>query len=572
MTFPIPDTALENHTALLGKTGGGKTSTGKLIVEHVVAEGYRVCILDPVKSDWWGITSSADGKKPGLPFNILGGPHGHVALHASAGKAIGQLVGSGTLPLSIIDMADFEAGGLQKFFIDFAQSLLRNARGVTYLVIEEAHEFAPKERAGFGGENMALHWAKKLATAGRSMGIRLIVATQRTQSLHNAVLGSCETMIAHRLSAPADQEPVLKWLKANGDKETLAKVEQSLSSLPKGTGWVCSGEAKMFEQVAFPKFATYDNTATPTKDGKQSHIEVQTAKVDRDQLKAIIGAAAKDAEANDPRALKAEVARLRNELVKAGQKIDNGPGLTEAEFLNEVRQAHLDGHAVGYEKGFTEAATLTSSGFANAVTDAIKAFHAPVPKSLPRPAPSVLPISPPRAKPIPQLAHMRQNASSGPGLTAPQQKIMRSLLFWSSMGKPAPSREMVAGIAGYSPGTGNFNNLLGQMKAMGLIDYPVAGSVSVVAPTGFQDMILQDEAKAILLGRLSGPQSRIINTVLIRGREPTREAVAADSGYSPGTGNFNNLLGQLRSLDIIEYPRPGQVALTDWVAEILGGA
>jgi DNA helicase HerA-like ATPase len=60
-------------------------------------------------------------------------------------------------------------------------------------VIEEAHEFAPKERAGIGAENMAIHWAKKLATAGRSKGIRLIVATQRVQALHNAVLGSCET-------------------------------------------------------------------------------------------------------------------------------------------------------------------------------------------------------------------------------------------------------------------------------------------------------------------------------------------------------------------------------------------
>lgn len=196
----IPLAALQQHIAILGKTGAGKTSTEKLAIEQVVAQDFRVCVLDAVKSDWWGITSSADGKKPGLPFTILGGPHGHVPLHSSSGKVIGQLVGSGKLPLSIIDMADFEAGGLQKFFVDFAPSLMRHARGVLYLVIEEAHEFAPKERAGFGAENMAIHWAKKLATAGRSKGIRLIVATQRVQALHNAVLGSCETIIAHRLT------------------------------------------------------------------------------------------------------------------------------------------------------------------------------------------------------------------------------------------------------------------------------------------------------------------------------------------------------------------------------------
>jgi hypothetical protein len=66
-------------------------------VEHVVAQDFRVCVLDTTKSDWWGITSSASGKREGLPFKILGGPRGHVPLHSSAGTVIGQLVGSGKL-------------------------------------------------------------------------------------------------------------------------------------------------------------------------------------------------------------------------------------------------------------------------------------------------------------------------------------------------------------------------------------------------------------------------------------------------------------------------------------------
>lgn len=312
MTFP--QAILTQHIAILGKTGAGKSSTAKLLIEQVVAEGARVCILDPIKSDWWGLTSSANGNHAGLPFHILGGPRGHVPLHASAGKAIGEIVASGALPLSIIDMADFEPGGQAKFFVDFAPTLLRKMRGVVYLVIEEAHLFAPKERSGVGAENLSIHWAKTLATAGRSKGVRLVLVTQRTQALHNALLGSCDTLIAHRLTAPADQEPVTKWLKANTTKEILQQVATSLASLKTGQGWICSGEAKLFELRQFPRISTYDNTATPTGDGADQ--VVKTAPVDPEKLRAIIGDAVKEAVANDPRELKKQIAQQNDELAK----------------------------------------------------------------------------------------------------------------------------------------------------------------------------------------------------------------------------------------------------------------
>jgi Helicase HerA, central domain len=296
MRLPIPAAALKQHIAFLGKTGSGKTSTAKLVVEQILREdpNARVCVLDPIKSDWWGLTSSANGRNPGLPFYILGGPRGHVQLHDSAGKAIGELVANGALPLSIIDMADFKPGGLQRFFSDFAPALMKRMRGVVYLVFEEVHEIVPKERTGIGAESMAIHYAKQLATAGRSKGIRLMIVTQRTQALHNALLGSCDTMIAHRLTAPADQEPVKKWLKANVSKEIFDKVSTSLASLKTGSAWICSGEAQVAELVQFPKISTFDNSATPT--GNEASQEVKTAPVDQDKLRAIIGTAVKEAE------------------------------------------------------------------------------------------------------------------------------------------------------------------------------------------------------------------------------------------------------------------------------------
>lgn len=316
MKFPIPDTVLARHIACVGETGSGKTYDTKSIVEHLVAEGHRICILDTIKSDWWGMISSASGKKAGLPFRIIGGPRGHVPLHAGAGKALGELVARGKLPLSIIDMADFGPGDPQRFFEAFAQAVWKNIKGVLYLVIEEAHEIAPKERAGFGKENMSVYWAKRLATGSRTKGIRLIVATQRVQALHNAVLGSCGTLAAHSLSFPADQKPVVDWLNNNiKDKDVRARISDEMASLPAGTAWVACPKDGFIERVHFPPIKTFDNTATPDKDAED--FDVATAPVDPEELHSIIGDAVKEAEENDPVRLKRELGIALAELAKA---------------------------------------------------------------------------------------------------------------------------------------------------------------------------------------------------------------------------------------------------------------
>jgi hypothetical protein len=300
----------EGHNAFLGKTGSGKTSSAKVYVEELVRLGNRVCCLDPIKADWWGVTSGVDGRSPGLPFQILGGQHGHVPVHEQAGPAVAKVVATGALPLSIVDMRDFGPGGISNFFTGFAPVLLQKMRGVLYLVLEEAHLFAPKERSGIGKENMSIHWAKQLALAGRSTGIRLLVLTQRTQSLHNALLGMCDTIYAHRLIAPADQDPVKKWLAGNTTKQRMEEVTASLSQLSKGECWVCSGDG-IFEKVQFPRIKTYDNTATPT--GNEARLPVNTAHVDVERLRLLIGDAVKEAQANDPQLLRKQIAELQRE-------------------------------------------------------------------------------------------------------------------------------------------------------------------------------------------------------------------------------------------------------------------
>lgn len=580
MKTHFPEAILNQHIGVVGKTGSGKTSTAKLLVEQVSA-GARVCVLDPIKSDWWGLISSADGKKAGLPFNIIGGPRGHVPLHAAAGAAIGTIVGSGALPLSIIDMADFAPGEHARFFIDFAHQLFRSQRGVLYLVVEEAHMFAPKEKAGFGDENKSTHWMNRIATGGRSKGIRLVVCTQRTQALHNAVLGSCETVIAHRLTLPADQKPVIDWLKANADRETMIAVSESISSLTTGEGWVCSGEARIFKRKKFERIATFDNSATPTDDVVRN---VKTVEVDHAYLRSVIGDAVKEAEGNDPKLLKAEIAKLKKELATAGKnatvETKGVSVLTENDrfYLSETAKrlndknnvigAHIEQLHNILETFSIDIKELKDvHSHSERIVAGLQNNSASDKKQIIKGSPSyhaqrILPakITSPKTTTTP--------STESSVITTPQGKILDSLAWLRHKGVYPAQKETLAAVCGVSPRSGGYFNNLGKLRSAGLIEYPSPGTVELT-PAGDSAASFVDDGRDLAecwLGIVTGPQRKILNALIAEHPNAvTKSGLAAMVGVSETSGGYFNNLGKLRTLGAIDYPSKGFVGLTKHV-------
>lgn len=553
----IPSSALEQHIAVLGKTGSGKTSTAKLAVEQVVPAGSRVCVLDPIKSDWWGLTSSADGKRPGLPFQIIGGPKGHVPLHASAGKAIAGVVADGSLKHSIIDMADFGPRELHPFFVDFASTLFRNIRGVVYLVMEEAHLFAPKERVG--EESMSIYWFKRLASAARTKGARIIVCTQRPAELHNTVLASCDTIIAHRVTFPEDQERIVKWFRGHTDKAQASEIAHNLGSLQKGEAYLCSHEAGIFERRQFPKITTYDNTATPTGDGA-AH-QVKTAPVDQDALRALIGTAVKEAEANDPKRLKAEVQRLTAELAKKPTTVQApvNTAAIEDTVRKQVRGAwtpvvrELSATAARLAKTGQQladgASALISELDSNAralssLTTLMEATPAPM---LNGHAPAVRPASKPGI-----LLPPRPPAE---GITSRQQRFLDVAATLTHLNTEV-SRETVCGWLGVHPRGGSVGEELKALEVAGLIQND-RGRLTVTAQ-GHAAASPVDPAEAIerAKGGLSPRQTRIFDAVCnVYPESVTRDLVAAEMGIHPRGGSFGEDIARLVGRGLITSDR-----------------
>jgi hypothetical protein len=87
----LADDVATQSIAILARRGAGKTYTASVIVEEVIRAKVPVVVLDPTGA-WWGLRTSADGEKPGLPVVIFGGDHGDVPLEATAGKVIADVV------------------------------------------------------------------------------------------------------------------------------------------------------------------------------------------------------------------------------------------------------------------------------------------------------------------------------------------------------------------------------------------------------------------------------------------------------------------------------------------------
>lgn len=553
MSVPLfPFTVLANNIAIIGKTGSGKSVTAKLVIEQVVPTGARVCILDPIKSDWWGLTLDADGRRPGLPFQILGGPRGHVPLTSSAGKAIGELVASGALKLSIVDMKDFEPGGVSRFFVDFCTALSKRMRGIVYLVLEEAHLFAPKERSGIGNENMAIHWAKTLATAGRTLGIRLIVCTQRTQALHNAILGSCETLIAHRLTAPADQAPVLKWLQANAPKDIAGEVGASLARLKTGTGWIVSGETSATRMVEFPLIHTYDNTATPSDDDGRHDVKVPA--VDTDALRAIIGSAVAEAEANDPAKLKAKIAELERAIKKPATVGTAPAGMSDDGVRGLVAQAEERGRALGKIDGGRIFAEMLRQRLPNleraveTVAAIIREGDRPetdyvIPSAPLLPVDKPVPVSGLVARPTRQPFREPRPAAQHQGNGAPVvlPKGEHVCLVAVAQHRGGVTRDQLSILTGYKRSTRN-----AYVDRLGARDYiTISGPTILATPAGisalgrlYEPLPTGDDLRRHWLERLPEGERAILEAVAaVYPSTADRETIGEHTGYKRSTRN-----------------------------------
>lgn len=591
MTQLIPAAAIAQNTIALGKTRSGKSSKMRLIVEELLGQNNPVCILDP-KGDWWGIKSSADGKRAGYPLIIFGGEHADIPINEHAGAHIAELIATGNRPC-LIDLGGWMVAARTRFFLDFASTLFKLTKGARTLVIDECHNFAPKGRLFDPEAAKMLHWANRLASEGSGKGLTLLSASQRPQKVHNDYLTSHETLIACRVIHKADRDALKDWIDGCADPAVGKEMVASLADMQRKEAWVWSPEISFGpKRLIFPMFKTYDSFKPQGADAPATLKG--WASVDLDGVRVQLAKVVEEAKENDPAALKLLVAQLRAELAK---KAPAGP-IVKVEINPKALAAAQEEGARAITFRMPEildaqhkasfAAGMMWHGIA--VAEMLRRISGPDPlperKTLAgvmsilkeklvlpdqRPA-SVATVITGTPKPLPTsrppIVLDPKQGPIDPNLGRAKQKILDVMAWWESIGRVQADKDTIAFLAGVSPRSSGHQNNMGALRTAGLIDYP-APRMAGLTPEGraaarLPSAPLNTEAlQAAILAKLNTPLRAILEFLIGNPSHIfTKQDLAEHLGVSANSSGHQNNLGRLRSLGFIVYPQPGTVQVS----------
>jgi hypothetical protein len=340
-----------------------------------------------------------------------------------------------------------------------------------------------------------------------------------------------------RVLAPQDRGAVKDWIDGCGDQAQGKVVLDSLANLQKGEGWVWFPEGAHLERSKFPAIKTFDSSATP-EDGQERAAPKRAADVDLSEIRKMLADAAAEAQANDPKVLRARIAELEKEAVAL--RTEFHPSSTEPDpedLAAERRTGYLEGRAEGNR------AVNALKSAVNAALDGIG-----MPPQAHKIEAALLPSEPT----APQRKAPAGRQSSDSGLS----KAERQLLIALAQRQPkALEQEQLAVFSGYSVGTGHFNNTVGALRSK---EYITKGWPVSILPAGLEalgDYERLPTGRALLdwwCGRLSKAERAILLAAAhVYPNALSQDEWAGRAGYESGTGHFNNSLGRLRTLQLL---------------------
>ena len=404
--FELPLDAITETFAFLAKKGGGKTYAASVFVEEVVKAGHPAVVIDPL-GVWWGLRSSATGKRAGLPVVIFGGDHADLPLAETQGRFIAEAVVEGRFP-AILDLSLLTKSAARRFNADFLEALYQRNRDPLLLVVDEADLLAPQRT--MPDTARVLGAMEDVVRRGRARGLGCVMITQRPAVLNKDVLSQASVLVALRMSGTHDVAAIDEWIRLHADEADARELKRSLPSLPIGTAWIWSpGWVGVLRQVKIRRRETFDSSRTP-KVGEARIVPPRLADIDLPGLGARLEQAREEAEQHDPVALRRKVAALEKQLAAR----DQAPARIERiEVPVEVRVPVVTAE----DRALLEK-LVAQVDLAGAALDSVRAQLAEISGRLIQAA-SGVPATPTAAKSTQSTVSLRPDATTTPQDVAP---------------------------------------------------------------------------------------------------------------------------------------------------------
>lgn len=528
----LPIDAVTQTFGILAKKGAGKSNAAVVMAEEMWKAGVPWVAIDP-KGDWYGLRSSADGQRPGLPLVVFGGRHGDIPLEPTAGAMVADLILANRLTC-ILDVSEFSKADVVRFLIAFGDRLYRQAEDdPLHLFLEEAHEYLP-QRVMRDEARLVGVW-QKIVKQGRFKGIGCTLVTQRSASLNKDVLTQVDTLIVLRTTSPQDRAAVKAWVDVHA---STAEMMHDLPSLADGEAWVWSPEfLHQLVKIRFRRRETFDSGATP-KVGQTRRPPATLADVDLAAIKEAMAETIERAKADDPKELRKRIAVLETQLkatvpVVEVREIEK---IVEVERLIEVVPELVRAAVVKLVEAIGQTVTL--------------------PPAAPPPVESVAKLTSPSNWKVPLGRHVLPAASTDTSTDTTLGKTERNVLTVLVL-HGALTHNQIALLAGYSAKASTIGVALGKLRKLGYVDT----NGQPVRPTQAGVDYLGDDIEPLPQGRdlleywrnRFGMTERRVLDVLVAAwpNESSQAEIAEATGYSPGASTIGVALGKLRKVGVV---------------------
>lgn len=532
MTHPLVP-YLDDRIAIVGRSGYGKSNAAKGAVEQLLADGARVCVIDPTDA-WFGLRLQADGKTPAHPVVIFGGERGDLPLTATSGETIGLAVAQSSQSC-IVSLADFPGeNARRRFAADFLSALYEHNREPLHIVVDEADTLAP-QRTVSPLDNEVLARMQQIVRRGRIRGFVPYLITQRPAVISKDVLSQVDVLVAFNLTSSQDRDALGAWIEGQADKGQEKAIRSELPKLPRGTAVVWAPGHDRLDTIAFPLSSTFDSGRTPRRGEKRQTAELQ--KIDVAALSARIATVEAEVKATDPKTLRAEISRLEAALEKAHGARGAAPA--------ELEAAREQGYATGYRVGNEMALSKIRPRLLTMLERGIDWAFKPDDEAPPAPALAAAASAPPVSAPRQLVA--------GDVKGGPELRILRVL----AQRHPAKlSRPQWATLARMKKSSGTWSTYMSRLRTAGYISEEGGCSCTAAglaaAGTVAQQPQTAAEVRAMWLQAL-GPESKMLETLITLYPAWTDRANLADRlRMVASSGTFSTYLSRLRSNALIE--------------------